>query len=144
MTASTLLHGAMMLTFPKFRFGVAILVSALIASPLQADEPFDVIIRGGTVYDGRGGKLVVADVAVRGDSITKIGDHAGAKGKVESDAKALAVAPGFINMLSWANTALLVDGKAQSDIRQGVTLEIFGEGWSMGPLNESMRREMKK
>jgi N-acyl-D-amino-acid deacylase len=119
-------------------------IASLIVPALRADEPFDVVIRGGTVYDGRGGKPFVADVAIRGDSIAKIGDLAGAKGKTDIDAKGLAVAPGFINMLSWATTSLLVDGKAQSDIRQGVTLEVFGEGWSMGPLNETMRREMKR
>ena len=84
----------------------------------------------------------MADVAVRGDRIVAIGDLSKAHGKHEIDAKGLAVAPGFINMLSWATTSLLADGRSQSDIRQGVTLEVFGEGWSMGPLNARMKKDM--
>lgn len=104
---------------------------------------YDVIIRGGTVYDGTGAPGVVADVGVRGDSIAAVGDLSAAKGTVEVPATGMAVAPGFINMLSWANEALLVDGRSQSDIRQGVTLEVFGEGESMGPWNDSMKAEVR-
>jgi len=102
---------------------------------------YDVVIRHGTVYDGRGGPGVVADVAIQGDSIAAIGDLSAARGRSDIEATGLAVAPGFINMLSWANEALLVDGRSESDIRQGVTLEVFGEGESMGPLTDSMKQE---
>jgi N-acyl-D-amino-acid deacylase len=102
---------------------------------------YDVILRGGTVYDGSGGAPVVADVAIQGDRIAAIGELSAARGRLEVDARGLVVSPGFINMLSWAPGSLLVDGRSQSDLRQGVTLEVFGEG-SMGPINETMRREM--
>jgi N-acyl-D-amino-acid deacylase len=104
---------------------------------------YDVIIRHGTVYDGSGQAAVVADVAIAGDSIAAIGDLGRARGTVEVDATGLAVAPGFINMLSWATESLLEDGRSQSDIRQGVTLEVFGEGWSMGPLSDTMKAETR-
>jgi N-acyl-D-amino-acid deacylase len=112
-----------------------------LAAPLSAGEEFDVILRGGTIYDGSGGKPFVGDVALRGDRIARVGDLGDARGKVELNVKGLAVAPGFINMLSWATESLIVDGRAQSDIRQGVTLEVMGEGISMGPLNEAMKKE---
>jgi N-acyl-D-amino-acid deacylase len=102
---------------------------------------YDVVIRGGTVYDGRGGAPQVADVAISGDRIAAVGALAGATAGTEIDARGLAVAPGFINMLSWSTESLLVDGRSQADIRQGVTLEVFGEGWSMGPYNDTMKKE---
>src|SRR5437867_328426 len=98
----------------------------------------DLVIRGGTLYDGSGGEPFVADMAVDSDTIAAIGDLPAGRGRTEIDARALAVAPGFINMLSWATESLIEDGRAQSDVRQGVTLEVFGEGWSMGPLNDAM------
>jgi len=101
-----------------------------------ADAHFDVIIKGGTVYDGTGGEGHVADVAIRGDRIVGVGDFASAVPKKTIDARGLAVAPGFINMLSWSNESLIQDGRSQSEIRQGVTTEIMGEGESMGPLND--------
>jgi N-acyl-D-amino-acid deacylase len=101
---------------------------------------FDVVIRGGTVYDGSGRPGRVRDVAIVGDSIAAIGTLADARGRAEVDARGLAVAPGFINMLSWATESLIEDGRGLSDIKQGVTLEIFGEGESMGPLNPEMKR----
>ena len=101
----------------------------------------DVVIRGGTVYDGSGGAPFAADVAIDGDRITAVG-AVNERGRDEIDAGGLAVAPGFINMLSWATTSLIADGRSQSDIRQGVTLEVFGEGWSLGPVNDTMRREL--
>jgi N-acyl-D-amino-acid deacylase len=103
---------------------------------------YDLILRSGTIYDGSGGKPFTGDVALRGDRIAKIGDLGGARAKTEVDVRGLAVAPGFVNMLSWATESLIHDGRGQSDIRQGVTLEVMGEGWSMGPLNEAMRKEM--
>jgi N-acyl-D-amino-acid deacylase len=105
---------------------------------------YDVIIRHGTVYDGSGNPGVGADVAIAGDSIAAIGDLGAARGAREVDATGLAVAPGFINMLSWATESLLEDGRSQSDIRQGVTLEVFGEGWSMGPLTDAMKVEVRE
>jgi N-acyl-D-amino-acid deacylase len=102
----------------------------------------DLLIRNGTIYDGRGAAPFVGDVAVQGDSIVAIGALEGMRGWAEVDVSGLAVAPGFINMLSWANVSLIEDGRSQSDIRQGVTLEVLGEGWSMGPLNEAMKQEM--
>jgi len=108
------------------------------AAPAYAD----VVIRGGTIYDGGGGAPYVGDVAIVGDSVVAVGDVGGMRGRTEVDARGMAVAPGFINMLSWATESLIEDGRAQSDIRQGVTLEVFGEGSSMGPLNDAMKREM--
>jgi N-acyl-D-amino-acid deacylase len=107
----------------------------------QGSKTYDVILRGGTIYDGSGGKPVVGDVAIDGDRIAAVGSLGSAKGKREIDAKGLAVSPGFVNMLSWATESLLVDGRAQSDLRQGVTLEVMGEGNSMGPLNDAMKKE---
>jgi N-acyl-D-amino-acid deacylase len=100
---------------------------------------FDVIIRNGTVYDGTGGEPLRADVAIRGDRIVGIGDYKSAKANTVIDAKGLAVAPGFINMLSWSTESLIQDGRSQSEIRQGVTTEIMGEGESMGPVNDRVR-----
>lgn len=117
------------------------LLSAVVATAACAAPDYDVVIRGGTVYDGGGGAPLVADVAVAGDTIAAIGSLESVRGRVEIDAAGLAVAPGFINMLSWANESLIEDGRSQSDIRQGVTLEVMGEGWSMGPLNERMKQE---
>ncbi|NIN72691.1 MAG: D-aminoacylase, partial [Gemmatimonadetes bacterium] len=106
-----------------------------------ASPDYDIVIRGGTVYDGSGGAPTVADVGIAGDTVAAIGALADASGRVEIDATGMAVAPGFINMLSWATESLIEDGRSQSDIRQGVTLEVFGEGWSMGPLNDRMKQE---
>jgi N-acyl-D-amino-acid deacylase len=103
---------------------------------------YDVVIRHGTVYDGSGMPPVTGDVAIVGDSIVAIGTVAGA-GKTEVDATGMAVAPGFINMLSQAGESLLQDGRSQSDIRQGVTLEVMGEGSSMGPLSDTLKAEMR-
>jgi N-acyl-D-amino-acid deacylase len=118
-------------------------VACLLATGCAAATPgFDVIIRNGLVHDGSGGEPYAADIGVVGDSIAAIGDLAAARAPTIIDAAGLVVAPGFINVLSWANEALLHDGRSQSNIRQGVTLEVFGEGSSMGPLDERMKREM--
>jgi len=105
---------------------------------------FDLLIKGGTVYDGAGGEGRAADVTVRGDRITGIGDFHNASAKNVIDARGLAIAPGFINMLSWSNESLIQDGRSQSEIRQGVTTEIMGEGESMGPVNDRVRQYMLK
>ena len=107
---------------------------------MPAAPVHDVVIRGGAILDGRGGEPYTGDVAIDGDAIAAVGRVPG-RGGSEIDARGLAVAPGFVNMLSWATESLIEDGRSQSDIRQGVTLEVFGEGWSMGPLTEAMRRE---
>jgi N-acyl-D-amino-acid deacylase len=110
----------------------------------EGPKTYDLILRGGTIYDGSGGKPFAGDVAVNGDRIVAVGAAGSlgkARGKREIDARGLAVSPGFVNMLSWATESLLVDGRAQSDIRQGVTLEVMGEGGSMGPLNDAMKKE---
>src|SRR5581483_11582128 len=100
--------------------------------PHAAD--YDLIIRHGTVYDGSGGAPQSVDIGVRGQRIAAVGDLSKAHAAQEVDAHGLAVAPGFINMLSWAPDSLFVDGRSMSDIKQGVTLEVFGEGESLGPL----------
>ncbi len=105
---------------------------------------YDLVIRNGTIYDGTGGPPAAGDLAVNGQTIAAIGALPGARGRTELDARGLAVAPGFINMLSWANRSLIEDGRSQSDIRQGVTLEVMGEGSSMGPLNPTMKRQLRE
>ena len=102
----------------------------------------DVILRGGTIYDGSGAEAYVGDVAIEDDVIVALGDIGSAAATTEIDVAGLAVAPGFINMLSWATVSLIEDGRSQSDIRQGVTLEVMGEGFSMGPLSDDMKDEM--
>lgn len=104
-------------------------------------QKYHVIIRGGTVYDGSGTAGVITDIGINADTIAFIGDLSKATAEKEIDATGLAVSPGFINMLSWATESLIVDGKSQADIRQGVTLEVFGEGSSMGPLNDRMKAD---
>jgi N-acyl-D-amino-acid deacylase len=112
------------------------------AQQKKSAETYDVVIRNGRIYDGSGGPPVLGDVAIRGDKVAAVGLLHKARGRTEIDAKGMAVAPGFINMLSWATDSLLYDGRSQSDIRQGVTLEVMGEGWSMGPLNDAMKNEL--
>ena len=113
----------------------------LIAGLLACSPGYDVLVTDGLVYDGNGGAPYVADIGISGDRIAAIGDLGG-NAELVIDAGGLAVAPGFINMLSWATDSLLVDGRSQGDIRQGVTLEVFGEGRSEGPLSEAMKAEM--
>jgi N-acyl-D-amino-acid deacylase len=122
---------------------LAISLAGLAAAGCTSPAVHDVIVRGGTVYDGTGAPGIVADVAIDGDRIAAVGDLSGARARREIDAEGLAVAPGFINMLSWAPLSLMLDGRGQSDIRQGVTLEVFGEGWSMGPVNDDIRRALE-
>ena len=122
-------------------FSLPVALAALLAGCSSGPE-YDVVLRGGTVYDGSGSAGVRADVAINGDRVAAIGDLAGTKAKSEIDAKGLAIAPGFINMMSWSNESLIEDGRSQGDIRQGVTLEVLGEGNSMGPLNEEMKKQM--
>jgi N-acyl-D-amino-acid deacylase len=127
------------------RLPVALLALGLAAPPTHAapaPASYDVLLRGGTIYDGSGGKPLVADLALRGDRIAAIGNLTPADARQTIDATGLAVAPGFINVLSWSTESLLLDGRSQSEIRQGVTLEVLGEGESMGPLTAVMKAEM--
>src|SRR4029078_696854 len=102
--------------------------------------PFDVVIRGGAVYDGTGAPGRRADVGIQGDRIAAIGDLSGLPATTNVDATGRAVTPGFINMLSWSTESLLIDGRSQGEIREGVTTQIFGEGSSMGPLSPEMKK----
>jgi N-acyl-D-amino-acid deacylase len=120
-----------------------LLVLSLAAAGCQvrpAQPGFDIIVRGGTVYDGSGQQPVRTDIAVRGQRIAAIGDLSKAHAAHEIDANGMAVAPGFVNMLSWAPDSLYIDGRSLSDLRQGVTLEVFGEGESLGPLTPELRK----
>lgn len=110
--------------------------------PQEVPRLYDVVIRGGIVYDGSGRPGRPADVAVQGDRVAAVVSSGQAAGRNTVDAAGLAVAPGFINMLSWSTESLLVDGRSQGEIRQGVTTQIFGEGSSMGPLTDEMKRRM--
>ena len=119
----------------------ALLALGLCARALPDEPPrFDVVILGGMVYDGSGEEPRRADVGIKGDKVEAVGDLSKATAARTVDAKGLAVAPGFINMLSWSTDSLIVDGKSQSELRQGVTTQVFGEGFSMGPLNDSLRK----
>ena len=118
---------------------LAFFLAAAITSGCSSPPDFDVVIRNGLVFDGSGAQGVPTDVGISGDRIAAVGDLSDSRGLQEIDATGLAVTPGFINMLSWAPETLIVDGRSQSDLRQGVTLEVFGEGWSMGPLNDAMK-----
>src|SRR6202140_848256 len=124
----------------------ALLLAATFPLVARGAEPspemFDVLIKGGTLYDGSGEKPRVIDVAIRGDRIVALGDFPADRARAVIDAKGLAVAPGFINMLSWSTESLIEDGRSQSEIRQGVTTEIMGEGESMGPVNDRIRAHM--
>src|SRR5262249_15114620 len=136
-------------TFIKFRSWLLLgaLFPTLWTSRLSlaqpADQDFDVLIRGGFVYDGSGNPPRRADVGIKGDRIAAVGDLGRANAKNVVDAHDLAVAPGFINMLSWSTDSLLVDGRGQSEIRQGVTTQIMGEGNSWGPVNAAIKKRMK-
>ncbi len=121
------------------RFVAASAVILFAVAACGAPQEYDVVIRNGTIYDGSGGAPYQGDVGIEGDRIAAVGNLGRAVGTTEFDAAGLAVSPGFINMLSWANESLIEDGLGQSDIRQGVTLEVFGEGSSMGPLSEAMK-----
>src|SRR5262245_63973806 len=123
----------------RFR-GLLLLIPLLAACDREPD--YDVLVRGGTVYDGSGSPSVAGEVAIRGDRIAYVGPKAPGKARREIDATGKAVAPGFINMLSWSNESLLIDGRGQGELRQGVTLELMGEGDSMGPLTPQMKKDL--
>ena len=124
------------------RFRILIAVAALLGgcASVQQAPAYDTVLRGGTIYDGSGAAPFTGDVGIRGDRIAFVGPHLAGRGVREVDARGLAVAPGFVNMLSWSNETLIADPRSQSDIRQGVTLEVMGEGDSMGPWSDEMKR----
>ena len=122
----------------KWTLGQAATLVFISATAAVAAPSYDRLIVGGTIYDGSGGAPYVGDVAIKGDRIVCVG-RCGETALQTVDVRGLAVAPGFINMLSWANETLIADGRGQSDIRQGVTLEVMGEGKSMGPWNATMK-----
>ena len=128
------------------RFGqLAIIIFVACSFLVACSKPasYDLILRGGTIVDGSGETSYVGDVAINGDTIAAVGDLGDAVSTNEIDVSGFAVAPGFVNMLSWSTETLLGDGLSQSEIRQGVTLEVFGEGQSMGPLNEQMKKDLQ-
>lgn len=114
----------------------------LLGACSSQEKDYDIILRGGTIYDGLGNDPVIADIAISGDTIAAIGDLREFTAKQAYDVRGKAVAPGFINMLSWSTESLIEDGRGMSDILQGVTLEVMGEGFSMGPLNAEMKEEV--
>jgi N-acyl-D-amino-acid deacylase len=117
-----------------------VLLAGLFYHGATPEKRFDTIIRQGTLYDGSGNKPFVADIGINADTIAAIGDLSDAIAKTEINATGLAVAPGFINMLSMAERSLLLDGRSMSDIKQGVTLEVMGEGWSAGPAKRNLKK----
>ncbi|WP_136161460.1 N-acyl-D-amino-acid deacylase family protein [Sphingomonas flavalba] len=119
-----------------------VVLATLLGAAAAPPPVYDIAIRGGTLYDGSGAAGVSGDIAITGDRIVAVGAAPGRAAR-EVDARGLAVAPGFINMLSWANESLIADPLGQSDIRQGVTLEVMGEGNSMGPLNARMKADAR-
>ncbi len=122
--------------------GISILAFTVYAASTASRQPaaFDFVIRGGTVYDGTGAPGRRGDVGIRGDRIAGVGDLSDVPATTVIDAVGLAVAPGFINMLSWSTESMLVDGRSQGELREGVTTQIFGEGSSMGPLTPEMKQ----
>lgn len=124
---------------------IAILVLAIfLFFSCSKPQNFDVLIKNGRIVDGSGNPSYVGDLGINADTIATIGNLKNATGNTEIDASNLVVAPGFINMLSWAVESLIEDGRSMGDIKQGVTLEVFGEGVSMGPLSEKMRRQQQE
>jgi len=123
------------------RLALTIAVAGFVASSTAAPPAsYSMLIRGGTIYDGSGGVPYVGDVAIKGDKIVYVGPKAPGRALRVIDAAGKAVSPGFINMLSWSTESLIADGRGLSDTRQGVTLEVMGEGDSMGPWNLEMKR----
>jgi N-acyl-D-amino-acid deacylase len=119
------------------------LIALVLSFPATAQEEFDVVIRGGMIYDGSGGRPFKGDVGMRGDRIVQVGNLRGRRAASVVDATGMAVAPGFINMLSWSTESLILDPRSLGELKQGVTTQIFGEGWTMGPLNDQMKQRIR-
>ncbi len=128
----------------KLKWFIYSMLGAGLLGACNTVAPYDILIKNGRILDGSGNASYLGDIAINADTIVAIGTLEKATGTLEIDAEGLAVAPGFINMLSWANESLIEDGRSQGDIRQGVTLEVLGEGSSMGPLTAAMKKEMKE
>lgn len=127
------------------KISIVILTASLFLSIACGEQrTYDVILKNGLVYDGNGGEPYVTDIGINNDTIGFIGDLKNASAKNKIEVNGMCVAPGLINMLSWANASLIVDGRSQSDIKQGVTLEIMGEGSSMGPLNAALKNQRQQ
>ena len=122
----------------QYRIIILSFICLLVACGNPATQ-YDILITNATIYDGSGEKPIIGSIAINGDKIADLGNLENISGKKEIDAKGMAVSPGFINMLTWATESLIEDGRGMSDIKQGVTLEVMGEGWSMGPINEAMK-----
>ncbi|MCK0178002.1 D-aminoacylase [Flavobacteriaceae bacterium S0862] len=123
---------------------IKFLLLLIVISSCSSPTNYDVLIKNGTIADGSGNATYTGSVGINADTIAAVGELKNATGNIEIDATGLVVAPGFINMLSWATESLIADGKSQSDIRQGVTLEVFGEGSSMGPLTENRKKQWQE
>jgi N-acyl-D-amino-acid deacylase len=119
---------------------LAVIAAALSLGAAKVVPAYDVVVRGGEILDGSGGQPFRGDVAVKGDRIAYVGPHAPGRGRAEIDALGKAIAPGFINMLSHSEDTLMADGRGLSELRQGVTLEVMGEGGSIGPLTPKMQQ----
>ena len=118
------------------------LILILLIFSCSSHKDYDILIKNGTIADGSGNPAYIGSVGINADTIAAVGKLK-ATGRLEIDATDLVVAPGFINMLSWATESLIQNGRSESDIMQGVTLEVFGEGWSMGPLNKNLKKELQ-
>ena len=118
------------------------LILSLFIFSCSPPNNYDILIKNGTIADGSGNPTYLGSVGINADTIAAVGKLK-ATGTLEIDATGLVVAPGFINVLSWATESLIEDGRSISDIMQGVTLEVFGEGWSMGPLDEDLKKELQ-
>jgi len=118
------------------------LILILLIFSCSSHKDYDILIKNGTIADGSGNPAYIGSVGINADTIAAVGKLK-ATGRLEIDATDLVVAPGFINMLSWATESLIQNGRSESDIMQGVTLEVFGEGWSMGPLNKKLKKELQ-
>ena len=139
--------GSVMLHSRRFQIRIQHLITLLpITAWMACSAPveYNVVIRNGTIYDGSGAPPVRGDVAIRDDVIAAMGSLPEAVGEVEIDAQGLAVTPGFINMMSHSQESLIADGLSQSDIRQGITLEVMGEGRSMGPVNDRTKQDWQQ
>jgi len=108
-----------------------------------SSEQYDLVIKNGTIIDGSGGESFVSDIAIKNGKIHRIENNISGTNSSEIDASGQIVAPGFIDILSWASGPIVYDGEVQSVVCQGITTAIFGEGWSMGPVNETVREEMR-
>ena len=118
------------------------LILILLIFSCSSHKDYDILIKNGTIADGSGNPAYIGSVGINADTIAAVGKLK-ATGRLEIDATDLVVAPGFINMLSWATESLIQNGRSESDIMQGVTLEVFGEGWSMGPLNKNLKKQLQ-